>query len=225
MCLSPFRSISQDWCMRRFIQHLQSAPQRRHPVNHSLSYSTNMFQEEYFTYVISFNPHSNRMIDPYVKERQSGGHFKRDPNPKGSGYLSRKGLEMDPGMQPEEACDLQPARPGGGTQEIASWESELSICQVQRQGSQGRLSRPCPSSSPLPDPTLRVDGWGGEASGENREVNLSPPPLWASQSKATPSWARRALTLMKVRKLHWTCHFYCWNYTVLMTRNNQSVFS
>lgn len=59
-------------------------------------------------YVISFSPHGNCMIGPYVRGIV-GGHLKIDPNPKGSAYLNKNTLEMDPGMQPEERhviCNL-----------------------------------------------------------------------------------------------------------------------
>ena len=72
-------------------------PERRYPVKHKSTYSTDKCQEELFTYVISFNPHSNCMTGPYVKEAVNGSFKKRSQLKRVS--PSRKRLEMDLGMQ------------------------------------------------------------------------------------------------------------------------------
>lgn len=72
-------------------------PERRYPVKHKSTYSTDKCQEELYTYVISFNPHSNCMSGPYVKMAVRGSFKKRSQLKRVS--PSTKRLEMDRGMQ------------------------------------------------------------------------------------------------------------------------------
>lgn len=137
------------------------------------------------------------MIGPYVKDRQSGGHFKRDPNPKGHVTCSLPIPDQGPRSVYLES-------------QSRALPSPQNTTSRSEQDCQGWLS--CPFSLLLlTPPGLRPGvGWVGNRSSKkgNKEVNLSPPPtVGFSTWNSTKRGKKSGLIFTK----SWASHFYYCN--------------
>lgn len=172
-------------------------PERRYPVKHKSTYSTDKCQEELFTYVSSFNPHSNCMSGPYVKMAVRGSFKKRSQLKRVS--PSTKRLEMDLGMQRKGkwAAVLHSRRghPREYTSRVRASAKPSPENTTSRSGQdcQGRRSYDCQTPSLLSALPRVWDKWGREA----------PKGKWRSHPIPTSYWGILNLTHHQAGQEEW----------------------
>lgn len=189
---------------------MHSAPQKRHPVKKAL---INLFHKyvpgrRVLMYVISFNPHGNCTIGPYVKERYSRGVILKEiPIQRGQRTSVkihwRWTLECSQRGMWSVICQSHTGSPGECISRVRATSKHLPI---QRTPTASTSRLPRKTSCPLPllltslslYPSVERMGKRSSRRG-NKELNSSPLLLWTSQPETIASWTRRVTwTLIKL---------------------------